>query len=137
MGGDQLPIPGQLLHQRLVSDELGYIYIIALVVSERGDGGESVMYDYPFLHQFANFSRAIHEYDDRPFIWEADLRLSCPRTSPTARAASPTEHCNGESASQTPQVCSQPPAQCQPNVALMHSLTHTHHLIYNPSTPKK
>lgn len=64
-GEDQLPIPEQLLQQGLVSDEWGYIgyYHLSGRVSERGDGGENAMYDHPFLHQFANFSHDINEFD--------------------------------------------------------------------------
>lgn len=36
-------------------------------VSEKGDGGESVLYDYIFLHQLTNFSHAIHKYDNHLF----------------------------------------------------------------------
>lgn len=35
-------------------------------VSERGDSGEHLLDHYSFLHQLANLSRAVNEYDDCP-----------------------------------------------------------------------
>lgn len=80
-----------------------------------------------------------------PFIHNADLTLSCPTTSPTARAASSTKHCTAwwrvsisKSAGAVP-ATGVTPNKCGHAARYTHAQSHslTHNLIYNLNNENK
>lgn len=97
--------------------------------------------------QFANFSRVIHEYDDGPVHPRSRFKTLMSYNIPYCQSSLPHRalqrgaESDHMTASQLLKLC-----RCAPYhwhfanktwLSLSRAHTHTHHLIYNPFTPKK